>query len=59
MLVTKNPSLHPGDVRKLIAVDVPELHHITNCIVFPAKGKRPHPDEMAGKEHYILFSLLH
>lgn len=48
VLVTKNPSLHPGDVRKLEAVDVTALHHIKDCIVFPAQGKRPHPDEMAG-----------
>ncbi|CAN8028491.1 unnamed protein product, partial [Ixodes persulcatus] len=48
VLVTKCPCLHPGDVRKFKAVDVPALHHVKDCIVFPAKGSRPHPNEMAG-----------
>lgn len=50
VIVTKNPCMHPGDIRKLTAVNVPELHHVRDCIVFPAKGDRPHPDEMAGSD---------
>ena len=40
VIVAKNPCLHPGDVRVLRAVDVPELHHMVDCVVFPQKGKR-------------------
>ncbi|KAJ8466596.1 hypothetical protein OPV22_029148 [Ensete ventricosum] len=48
VVVAKNPCLHPGDVRVLSAVDVPDLHHMIDCVVFPQKGERPHPDECSG-----------
>jgi len=48
--ITKNPCLHPGDVRVLEAVDIPELHHKSDCIVFPVKGNRPHTDEICGSD---------
>lgn len=47
-MVTRNPCLHPGDVRRLVAVDTPALHHLVDCIVFPSVGPRPHPNEMSG-----------
>ncbi|KAK3219293.1 hypothetical protein Dsin_013263 [Dipteronia sinensis] len=50
VVVAKNPCLHPGDMRVLKAVDVPALHHMVDCIVFPAKGKRPHPNECSGSD---------
>ncbi|CAK9168826.1 unnamed protein product [Ilex paraguariensis] len=50
VVVAKNPCLHPGDVRVLRAVDVPALHHMVDCIVFPQKGKRPHPNECSGSD---------
>ncbi|KAL9255376.1 RNA-dependent RNA polymerase 1-like protein [Drosera capensis] len=50
VVVAKNPCLHPGDVRALQAVDVPSLHHMLDCVVFPRKGKRPHPNECSGSD---------
>eukprot|EP00612_Vaucheria_litorea_P007653 CAMPEP_0171471138 /NCGR_PEP_ID=MMETSP0946-20130122/530_1 /TAXON_ID=109269 /ORGANISM="Vaucheria litorea, Strain CCMP2940" /LENGTH=833 /DNA_ID=CAMNT_0012000579 /DNA_START=190 /DNA_END=2687 /DNA_ORIENTATION=+ len=48
VLVGRNPSLHPGDLRVLKAVDIPEMHHIIDCVVFPSNGIRPHPSQMSG-----------
>jgi RNA-dependent RNA polymerase len=50
IVMAKNPCLHPGDVRILEAVDVPELHHLVDCLVFPKKGERPHPNEASGSD---------
>ncbi|CAH1273342.1 Hypp5091 [Branchiostoma lanceolatum] len=48
LVVARNPCVHPGDVRKLQAIDVPGLRHMVDVIVFPSKGERPHPNEMSG-----------
>ena len=46
--VGRSPSLHPGDIRRLIARDVAELRHLVNVVVFPSRGSRPHANEMSG-----------
>ncbi|KAJ4839358.1 hypothetical protein Tsubulata_043155 [Turnera subulata] len=50
VIVTKNPCLHPGDIRVLEAVFEEQLmaKGLVDCIVFPQKGKRPHPNECSG-----------
>lgn len=48
--VAKNPCLHPGDVRVLKAVNIPQLYHMVDCVVFPQKGSRPHPNECSGSD---------
>ena len=40
MLLTRNPSLHPGDVRIVCGVDAPELRHLKDVIVMPQTGDR-------------------
>lgn len=50
VVIAKNPCLHPGDVRILEAIDVPELHHLVDCLVFPRIGERPHANEASGSD---------
>lgn len=54
VLVTKNPCLHPGDLRVLEARsdELTDKHfsHLTNCVVFPRKGSRPHTAEISGSD---------
>ncbi|GAB2240730.1 hypothetical protein Droror1_Dr00021248 [Drosera rotundifolia] len=50
VVVTKNPCLHPGDVRVLDAIYEVGLEEkgLVDCLIFPQKGKRPHPSECSG-----------
>ncbi|KAK0628708.1 RNA dependent RNA polymerase-domain-containing protein [Bombardia bombarda] len=47
-LVGRNPSLHPGDIRVVEAIDVPGLRHIRDVVVFPLKGDRDVPSMCSG-----------
>ncbi|KAI1300421.1 RNA dependent RNA polymerase-domain-containing protein, partial [Xylaria venustula] len=47
-VVGRNPSLHPGDIRIVEAVDVPGLQHLRNVVVFPANGDRDIPSMCSG-----------
>ena len=40
MVLARNPSLHPGDLRVVRGVDVPALHHLKNVVVLPQTGDR-------------------
>ena len=48
VMVTRNPCLHPGDLQKFKAVDVPEFYDLVDCIVFSTQGSRPSADLMSG-----------
>ncbi|KUJ07291.1 RdRP-domain-containing protein [Mollisia scopiformis] len=47
-LVGRNPSLHPGDLRVVQAVNIPALHHLRDVVVFPLGGDRDIPSMCSG-----------
>lgn len=47
-IVGRNPSLHPGDIRVVEAVDMPGLRHLKNVVVFPQTGDRDIPSMCSG-----------
>lgn len=50
VMVTKHPVMHLGDVRMLLAVDLPCLSDHANVILFSKHGSRPEADKMAGSD---------
>ncbi|KAG9562824.1 RNA-directed RNA polymerase, partial [Aureobasidium melanogenum] len=51
VIITRSPALHPGDIRIVQAVDVPEdspLKHLRNCVVFSQDGNRDLPSQLSG-----------
>jgi len=47
-IVGRNPSLHPGDLRVVNAVNIPELHHMRDVVVFSQQGYRDIPSMCSG-----------
>ncbi|KAK8016274.1 hypothetical protein PG993_014463 [Apiospora rasikravindrae] len=47
-VIGRNPSLHPGDLRVVEAVDVPKLRHLRDVVVFPGRGDRDLPSMCSG-----------
>jgi RNA dependent RNA polymerase len=51
VLVTRSPTMHPGDVQVVQAVKPPPaspLHHLYNCVVFSQFGSRDLPSQLGG-----------
>ena len=48
VIIYRSPSLHPGDIKILNAVNNPLLDHMVNVIVFSKKGKRPIFNQLSG-----------
>lgn len=46
--VGRNPSLHPGDIRVVEAVDVQALRYLRDVVVFPRHGNRDIPSMCSG-----------
>jgi hypothetical protein len=48
VIITRSPALHPGDIRTVEAIDVPEdspLTYLRNCVVFSQYGNRDLPSK--------------
>ncbi|KAI0384362.1 RdRP-domain-containing protein [Hypomontagnella monticulosa] len=59
-MLGRNPSLHPGDIRVVEAVDVPALRHIRDVVVFPAVGDRDIPSmcsggDLDGDDYFVVW----
>ncbi|KAI2610447.1 RdRP-domain-containing protein [Hypoxylon sp. NC1633] len=59
-VVGRNPSLHPGDIRVVEAVDVPKLRHLRDVVVFPGVGDRDIPSmcsggDLDGDDYFVIW----
>mmetsp|Transcript_24703 Transcript_24703/g.51684 ORF Transcript_24703/g.51684 Transcript_24703/m.51684 type:complete len:1337 (+) Transcript_24703:117-4127(+) len=50
VMVTKHPVMHPGDMRMLLAVNIPKLRDHKNVLLFSQHGERPEADKMSGSD---------
>ena len=62
-ILARNPSLHPGDIRVVRAVDVPALHHLRNVVVLPQRGDRPLANmcsggDLDGDDYFVSWDPL-
>lgn len=51
VLVTRSPAIHPGDIQRANAVDVPSscpLKNLSNVVVFSQFGERDLPSQLSG-----------
>lgn len=60
-LVGRNPSLHPGDIRVVNAVDVPSLRHLNDVVVFPMHGDQDIPSmcsggDLDGDDYFVIWN---
>lgn len=59
-LVGRNPSLHPGDLRVVRAVDAPSLRHLRDVVVFPSTGEIDIPSmcsggDLDGDDYFVIW----
>ncbi|KAI2604768.1 RNA dependent RNA polymerase-domain-containing protein [Hypoxylon fragiforme] len=59
-MLGRNPSLHPGDIRVVEAVDVPALRHLRDVVVFSTKGDRDIPSmcsggDLDGDDYFVIW----
>lgn len=62
-IVGRNPSLHPGDIRVVEALDVPALRHLRDVVVFPLTGDRDVPSmcsggDLDGDDFFVIWDPL-
>jgi len=48
--ILKNPALHVGDLRTVMAVEHEALYHYIDVVVFSQKGERPLTDSLSGSD---------
>ncbi|KAJ5819868.1 hypothetical protein N7474_005459 [Penicillium riverlandense] len=61
-LLARNPSLHPGDIRLVRAVDKPELHELRDVVILPQTGDRDVASmcsggDLDGDDYLVIWDL--